>query len=245
MARGLFPLAFAILVSGLDDLALDCVCLWAWVRAKLKHRLSNAVEAERKESPQVEKRIAIFVPLWQEHAVIAGMVEHNASAINYSNYHFFIGVYPNDDPTLDAVRDLEARFTHVHLAVCPHNGPTSKADCLNWIYQRMLLFEEHHASVFDIVVTHDAEDLIHPEAFSFINAYADEFDMVQIPVLPLPTPLRDLVHGIYCDEFAEWQLKDMRGAAADGQLCSVQRRGYGIHAEGDQETRRHRSQSDF
>ncbi|HTB16647.1 MAG TPA: glycosyltransferase, partial [Bryobacteraceae bacterium] len=109
-----------------------------------------------------------------------------------------------------AVRDLESRFPQVHLAVCPHNGPTSKADCLNWIYQRMLLYEEHHGARFDIVVTHDAEDLIHPEAFSFINTYADEYDMVQIPVLPLPTPLRDFVHGIYCDEFAEWQIKDMR-----------------------------------
>ena len=144
-----------------------------------------AVSDER--SP--EKTIAIFVPLWHEHAVIAGMVEHNASAINYGKYHFFIGAYPNDDPTLDAVRELETRFPHVHLAVCPHNGPTSKADCLNWIYQRMLLFEEHHSTRFDIVVTHDAEDLIHPEAFSFINAYAEKYDMVQIPVLPLPTPI--------------------------------------------------------
>jgi adsorption protein B len=209
VARGLFPLAMLILVSGLDDLALDGVCLWAWLRARLKRRLSKQLPTEQKGSPHVEKRIAIFVPLWHEHAVIAGMVEHNASAINYSNYHFFIGAYPNDDPTLDAVRELEARFTHVHLAVCPHNGPTSKADCLNWIYQRMLLFEEQHCTHFDIVITHDAEDLIHPEAFSYINAYADEFDMVQIPVLPLPTPMRDLVHGIYCDEFAEWQLKDM------------------------------------
>ncbi|HTC90411.1 MAG TPA: glycosyltransferase, partial [Bryobacteraceae bacterium] len=122
-------------------------------------------------SPRLgQKTIAIFVPLWHEHGVIAGMVEHNSAAINYQNYHFFIGAYPNDDPTLDAVRDLESRFPHVHLAVCPHNGPTSKADCLNWIYQRMLLFEEHHSSVvhFDIVVTHDAEDLIHPEALSYI-----------------------------------------------------------------------------
>ena len=201
----LFPLALVILVSGLDDLALDCVCLFAW----LTRSISKPLAVEQKESPHLEKAIAIFVPLWHEHAVIAGMVEHNASAINYSNYHFFIGAYPNDDPTLDAVRDLEARFPHVHLAVCPHNGPTSKADCLNWIYQRMLLFEERHRVSFDIVITHDAEDLIHPEAFSFINAYAGEFDMVQIPVLPLPTPLRDLVHGIYCDEFAEWQIKDM------------------------------------
>ncbi len=205
VAGCLFPLAVVILISGVDDLALDCVCGWAWLKASI----SKPLATEPKGSPQVEKRIAIFVPLWHEHAVIAGMVEHNVSVINYSNYHFFIGAYPNDDPTLDAIRELESRFKHVHLAVCPHNGPTSKADCLNWIYQRMLLFEEHHEAPFDIVITHDAEDLIHPAAFGHISAYADEFDMVQIPVLPLPTSLRDLVHGIYCDEFAEWQLKDM------------------------------------
>lgn len=205
VALCLFPLALIILISGLDDLALDAIWLWVWLRRRMPGDLALASSGGREE-----KRIAIFVPLWHEHAVIAGMVEHNVSAIHYGAYHFFIGAYPNDDPTLDAVRDLEARFPQVHLAVCPHNGPTSKADCLNWIYQRMLLFEEHHSTRFDIVVTHDAEDLIHPEAFSLINAYADEYDMVQIPVLPLPTPLRKIVHGIYCDEFAEWQIKDMR-----------------------------------
>jgi adsorption protein B len=222
VARCLFPLALIILVSGLDDLALDAVYLWAWLTRRLPARpvvvVSDEKIGEKQSEKTREKTIAIFVPLWHEHAVIAGMVEHNASAINYGNYHFFIGAYPNDDPTLDAVRDLESRFPHVHLAVCPHNGPTSKADCLNWIYQRMLLFEEHHSARFDIVVTHDAEDLIHPEAFSFINAYADEYDMVQIPVLPLPTPVRDLVHGIYCDEFAEWQIKDMRARQVMGSF---------------------------
>lgn len=199
-------MALAILISGLDDLALDAVCLWAWATGRLGglQRLNRAAPRSA-----VQKRIAIFVPLWHEHGVIGGMVEHNVAAVNYDRYHFFIGAYPNDEPTLDAVRDLEARFPHVHLAVCPHDGPTSKADCLNWIYQRMLLFEEHDGERFDIVITHDAEDLIHPEALAQVNAYADEFDMVQIPVLPLPTPFRDLVHGIYCDEFAEWQMKDM------------------------------------
>ena len=158
VARCLFPLAWIILVSGLDNLALDAVCLWAWLRRRLPTPPAVFLRGEKIH----EKTIAVFVPLWHEHAVIPGMVEHNASAINYGNYHFFIGAYPNDDPTLDAVRDLESRFPQVHLAVCPHNGPTSKADCLNWIYQRMLLFEEHHSTRFDIVVTHDAEDLIHP-----------------------------------------------------------------------------------
>ena len=202
----LFPLAIIVLVSGLDDLTLDAICLAAWVRPRLR----SPRVAPVCNGGAAKKTIAVFVPLWHEHAVIAGMVEHNAAAINYENYHFFIGAYPNDDPTLDAVRDLESRFPQVHLAVCPHNGPTSKADCLNWIYQRMLLFEEHHSARFEIVVTHDAEDLIHPEAFSLIDAFAEQYDMVQIPVLPLPTPLRDFIHGIYCDEFAEWQIKDMR-----------------------------------
>lgn len=170
---------------------------------------TRPLDRPQTEQTLPEKRIAIFVPLWHEYQVIAGMVEHNISAINYDNYHFFVGAYPNDEPTLEAVRELESRFPNVHLAVCPHDGPTSKADCLNWVYQRMLLFEEHHEGRFEIVMTHDAEDLVHPEALARINAYATDYEMVQIPVLPLPTPLRELVHGVYCDEFAEWQIKDM------------------------------------
>jgi adsorption protein B len=218
VAACLFPLAWVIFVSGVDDLVLDAICLWAWVGGLFPARPSVTLSDEPIPGESYEKTIAIFVPLWHEHAVIGGMVEHNSAAVNYSNYHFFIGAYPNDEPTLDAVRDLEARFPHVHLAVCPHKGPTSKADCLNWIYQRMLLFEEHNSAHFDIVMTHDAEDLIHPEALSFVNSYADEYDMVQIPVLPLPTPIRDFVHGVYCDEFAEWQIKDMRARQLMGSF---------------------------
>jgi len=33
--------------------------------------------------------------------------------------------------------------------------------------------------------------------------------MVQVPVLPLATCLGDWTHGVYCDEFAEFQLKDI------------------------------------
>jgi adsorption protein B len=97
----------------------------------------------------------------------------------------------------------------VHLAVCPHDGPTSKADCLNWIYQRMLLHEEQQGVRFEMILTHDAEDLIDPDALRWINYYGQWNEMVQIPVLALSTPLRELSHGVYCDEFAEFQFKDM------------------------------------
>ena len=215
IAAILLPLAIAILISGLDDLALDGVWLWSWVRRRFQAADARSTP-EKTSGP--EKLIAIYVPLWCEHSVIGGMVEHNVAAIHYDNYHFFVGGYPNDELTLDAVRELETRFPHVHLAVCPHDGPTSKADCLNWIYQRMLLFEEHQSLRFDMVITHDAEDLIHPEALSCINVHADRFDMVQIPVLPLPTPVRDIVHGVYCDEFAEWQIKDMPARQSMGSF---------------------------
>lgn len=227
VAACLVPVGFLILISGLDDLALDTVCLWAWIKGRFE-KTARRIALDEPDTSQPEKQIAIFVPLWHEHAVIGGMVEHNVAAIHYDNYHFFIGAYPNDDLTLDAVRDLETRFPHVHLAVCPHDGPTSKADCLNWIYQRMLLFEEQHGQRFDVVVTHDAEDLIHPQALSTINTYSDRYDMVQIPVLPLPTPFPSVVHSIYCDEFSEWQIKDMPARQLMGSFVPSNGVGTGI-----------------
>ena len=85
----------------------------------------------------------------------------------------------------------------------------SKADCLNWAYQRMLLFEEARGVRFEAVVVHDAEDLIHPESLRLINYHLENHDMVQVPVLPLPTSPREWTHGLYCDEFAEFQTKDI------------------------------------
>ncbi len=189
-------------MSGLDDLFLDVVCFSAWIR---RPRPLPGPFGESK----AEKRTAIFVPLWHEHSVIGKMLEHNLGAIQYRNYVFFVGAYPNDPPTVAAVRQAEARFSRVHLALGGHDGPTSKADCLNWIYRRMLDYEREHAVRFDVIVVHDAEDLIHPEELGRINRAMDSYGMVQIPVLPLPTPFRQLTHGVYCDEFAEYQSKDV------------------------------------
>lgn len=205
LAACLIPLASWILLSSLDDLALALAFLYRCLRRPTA-RIPNG------DLPR--RRIAVFVPLWQEHGVIEKMMSHNLAANRYQPCDFFLGVYPNDSETYAAVRAVERRFPNVHLALCPHDGPTSKADCLNWIYQRMLLHEEQHAARFDVVVTHDAEDLIHPHALEQINRYSGAYDMVQIPVLALPTPLREWTHGVYCDEFAEYQMKDvpMRGA---------------------------------
>jgi bacteriophage N4 adsorption protein B len=200
-AACLVPLAIAAVISGLDELVLDVVTAWRWLQRPRTHT--------RAPQDAPEKRMAIFLPLWQEEGVVGSMLAHNIGAIRYSEYHFFVGVYPNDARTMDAVRGAEVRFPNVHLSIVPHNGPTSKADCLNWIFQSMLAHEEACGVRFDIVVTHDAEDVIHPSSLRWINHYAADYDMVQVPVLPLATPLRDFTHGVYCDEFAEFQTKDV------------------------------------
>jgi len=204
--------AIWILLSGLDDLFLDLAFLYRWFALALARRRAirsacPPTEADLLRAPR--KRIAIFVPLWREHNVVRKMVEHNLKANRYGHCDFFVGVYPNDEPTLAAVRVLVSRFPAVHLSVCPHAGPTSKADNLNWIFQSMLRFESDSQAHFDVVVTHDAEDLIHPEELGWVNYHTQKYDMVQIPVLPLPTPVGELLHGVYCDEFADYQSKEL------------------------------------
>ncbi len=199
----LLPIAVWVLLSGLDDLFINFV----WLLSFYSRKRDDPSLEQLREEPQ--KRIAVYVPLWHEADVISDMVAHNVSAIQYRDYTIFIGVYPNDFDTVNAVRKLETRFKNVQMSMCPHDGPTSKADCLNWIYQRMLLHEEAEGVRFDIILPHDAEDIIHPLSFLWINHYSEKYDMVQIPVLPLPTPFSEFTHGLYCDEFAENQTKDL------------------------------------
>ena len=190
------------LLSGLDDLFIGVVYL---VSARKKFRWPSAAELDC--APR--RRIAILVPLWREEGVIAQMLERNLTIIRYREYEIFAGAYPNDDRTIRAVLEIARHNPRVHLAICPDNGPTSKGDCLNRAYRSMEDYEAAHGPRFEIVVTHDAEDLIHPESLRIINWFSRDYQMIQVPVLPLPTSLGELTHGVYCDEFAEYQTKDI------------------------------------
>lgn len=196
------PLAVYILLSGLDDFWVDL----QWFRRKLGRRGS----AGFRTGSALEGPIAVWVACWQESDVLERMLEHNRSAIADDDYCFFIGVYPNDKATVAAANRAAKADHRVLVAEVPHDGPTSKADCLNWIYQRMLVSEEETGRRYRLVVIHDAEDLIHPRSFAMIRRAAGTgYDMVQVPVLALPTPVWELTHGLYCDDFAESQTKDL------------------------------------
>lgn len=199
----LVSLAVWILLSSLDDLFIALVAIFP----KGERRFRWPTDAELSSVP--ERRIAILVPLWQEYRVIGRMLERNLAAIQYASYDFFAGAYPNDALTMAAVADAAGRSSRVHLALVPHDGPTSKGDCLNAVFEHLLDYEATHGVRFEVIVIHDAEDLVASESLRIVNWFSRDYQMVQVPVLPLPTGLAEMTHGVYCDEFTESQLKDI------------------------------------
>jgi len=85
----LVPLAVWILISGLDDLFVGL----RWLGLRKSVRLPTPEERDAAR----ERRIAIFVPLWREHAVTGQMLERTVSTLRYGAYDIFAGVYPNHE----------------------------------------------------------------------------------------------------------------------------------------------------
>lgn len=218
----LFYLLVYFLINGLDDLSIDLRVARGWLRRNRGSWLRNRrpllgklpTLGELQRAPA--QRIAILVPLWNESAIIETMVNENLERIEYLAYDFFLGVYPNDHKTMAAALRLQAAHKQVHVSVCSRPGPTSKADCLNHIYRFVEHFEKDNGLRFPVVMLHDAEDALHPVSLLLVNWFSAAYAMVQVPVLPMATPLSEWVHGIYCDEFAEFLNRDLRLREIEG-----------------------------
>jgi len=105
-----------------------------------------------------------------------------------------------------ASRRSEARVIRVTV---PHDGPTNKADCLNWIYHAIRRYEAAEGIAFQIFVMQDCEDVIHPLCYRLFNYLIPRKDMVQLPVLSLERRWREFTGGHYLDEFAQLHYKDL------------------------------------
>ena len=200
--------AVAILISGLDDLFID-VCYYG---SQLRRRLrrsgpAEVTEAELRSLP--EKGIAIMIPAWREDAVIAAMLRNTLRTVEYANYDVFVGTYPNDEATMMAVAEVAESEPRIHRIVCPHDGPTNKADCLNWIIEGIRHHDKATGRRIEILMLHDSEDLVHPLSLKLMNRFIPEAAMVQLPVMPFESPASEMTAGTYLDEFAESHLKDM------------------------------------
>jgi adsorption protein B len=224
---GLFA-ACGFLALGLGDLAVDFI----WMARALGRGLTVPrrlrVCAADLAAPAAAGRIAVFVPAWDEAGVIGAMLDHARTAFGAADYRIYVGCYPNDPATIAAVRAATDR--RVRLVVGPAPGPTSKADCLNRLWERMRADEAAEGARFKAVVLHDAEDVVHSAELRVFDALLERFDLVQLPVLPLIDPTSRWIGGHYADEFAEAHGKELvvreaLGAAlpSAGVGCAISR----------------------
>ncbi|SCZ86724.1 glycosyl transferase family protein [Nitrosomonas mobilis] len=196
-------------ISGLDDLFID---LYFWIRRFYRKffvmtKYQPLTEQQILDKP--EQFIAIMLPAWDESAVIGQMLRNTIKSINYTNYHIFVGVYPNDPKTRAEVEKAMVESDHVHLCITGDDGPTNKADCLNWICNGIRTFEQKNSMEFACFIMQDCEDVIHPLCYKLFNYLFPKADMVQLPVLSLNRKWYEFTGAHYQDEFAQLHYKDL------------------------------------
>ncbi len=198
-----------ILLSSLDDLFIDG---WFWLRElrrslTIKRRYAALTAEQLRAKP--EQPLAIMVPAWLEYDVISSMLETMVSTLEYKDYMIFAGTYQNDQRTIDEVERMRRRYRKLIRVEVPHDGPTCKADCLNWIVQAIFAQNAKQPVPFAGVILHDSEDVLHPLELKYYNYLLPRIDFIQLPVTSLERHWHELVAGTYMDEFAEWHTKDL------------------------------------
>lgn len=179
------------LVGGVDDLAVDL----AWTRLRRPAtRFEDVPDAS-------QRRLAVFVPAWDEAAVIGAMLTATLARYRHDGYRLYVGCYPNDHATIRAVRAIEDH--RVRLVIGPRAGPTTKADNLNAMWQALCRDDAAAGMPTAAVVLHDAEDVVDPYELALFDRLLGEHALIQLPVLPLLDRKASLVSGTYADEFAE------------------------------------------
>jgi adsorption protein B len=151
--------------------------------------------------------IAILVPAWDESAVIASMLKATLKRVDYNDYRIFEGYYRNDPATAAAIASVtDPRVQAVEVDA---DGPTTKADCLNHLYDALIAWETGCTHSAKAVVLHDAEDVVHRFELRIFDGLIDRAAVIQLPVLPLIDPGSRWISGHYCDEFAEAHIKEL------------------------------------
>ena len=218
------------LLFAVNDLVVDLIYFtrrfWRSLTVYNRHIRTYASDYVFNKDPGF---IAILVPAWDEAAVIAAMLRATLKRLDYDNYRIFVGHYRNDPATAAAIASVtDPRIEPVEVAA---DGPTTKADCLNHLYDALIEYETANDLEAKAVVLHDAEDVVHRYELRLFDGLIDRAAVVQLPVLPLPDPHSRWIAGHYCDEFAEAHVKELVvreavGAAVPlaGVGCAIARR---------------------
>lgn len=225
-----FVLALIYILLGFDDLLWDIFSFFKRFSYK-NSRLDFSLL--RKKTP---KLLAVTIGAWNEAMVIGEVVENLIESIQYpkSMYHLFVGVYPNDLETIAVVSELEKRLPNVHMVVNCMQGPTTKAQNINYVISKIREFEKMHDWQFASITVHDAEDVVHPYELLVTNYLIDSHDALQFPVFPLMQLPRfgnffkNITTGTYADEFAENHYTIMVGRCSTGAFVPSAGTGFAL-----------------
>ena len=221
---------FWFTIGAIDELAIDFAWLWLRLKGVIRPR-----KLDRPLAPELSAPIALYVPAWREARVIGPMLRHVMAVWPHADLRIYAGCYVNDPETRAAIRAAGVREDGSHdqrlrIVVNDRPGPTTKGDCLNRCFAAMRQDEERDGRRFRAVLLHDAEDMVHPQALSLIDAELDRADFVQIPVRPERHEASQFVSGHYCDEFTDAHAREMvvraslgAGIPAAGVGCAFSR----------------------
>ena len=196
------------LLFAINDLAVDIIYfarrIWRSLTVYRRYPRAFASSLTLLWRPRF---MAVFIPAWDEATVIAPMLRATLNRLEHDNYRIFVGHYRNDPATAAAIASVvDPRIEAVPV---DSDGPTTKADCLNHLYDALIAHEISTSLSARAVVLHDAEDLVHPLELSLFDQLIDRAGVIQLPVLPLVDPSSRWISGHYCDEFAEAHAKEM------------------------------------
>lgn len=198
--------AIFFLVGAIDDIVVDLS--WLWLKISGKSPVETIDSAELVGVP-LAGDAAVFVPAWSESAVIADTLAHALAAWPQDNIRIYVGCYRNDPETIEAVMRAAPGDARLRLVVHGRAGPSTKADCLNRLYQAMRSDEARGGFFPRMVLFHDAEDMVDPAALNLLDEAIDDADFVQLPVLALPQRDSRWLGSHYVEEFAEAHAKSM------------------------------------
>ena len=226
--------ALGFLIGGVDELLIDLA--WAARAVRRVFVFRKRPRAIVADLPSARPgAFAVFVPAWDESAVIGAMLRHLLS--EFGDCSVFVAVYPNDPATQGVVAGIDD--PRLHVAITHDPGPTTKADALNTLWRAMLVEEARRGTSYLGIVLHDAEDVVHPDELRVFAALIDRFALIQLPVLPLVDAHSRWIAGTYLDEFAEHHGKTLlareetgAGVPSAGVGCVFEREAIGRIARG-------------
>jgi adsorption protein B len=198
--------ALWFLIGAIDDVCVDIIWLvrtgYRWIRF---YQSSPPIRIDKLKAPDSSGLMAVFVATWQEAAVIGLMLSRCKTAWQNTtcDFRIYVGCYRNDPDGIAAVMKAALLDPNVRLVVSDHDGPTTKADCLNRLWQALISDELKTGQKAKAIILHDAEDMVDADELQVFDRLIERNQIVQLPVIPVRVAGSLWVSGHYCDEFAE------------------------------------------